>query len=95
MTQKSHYHASNNEGNEDRKRKRANQDSGGHLTHKGPCKTVPVQEKIYRRWIALHHGLKTGHDDVTVLCYEQIQRLQTTYSIVGHYTRGGQACTQP
>ena len=31
----------------------ANQGSAGHLTHKGPCKMVPVQEEIYRRWIAL------------------------------------------
>ena len=35
----------------------ASQGSGGHLTRKGPCKMVPVQEEIYRGWIALRHRL--------------------------------------
>ena len=60
----------------------ANQGSIGHLTHKGPCKTVPVQEEIYRRWITLRHRLQTGHDRVTVLCYEQIRHLHTTSLLV-------------
>ena len=73
---KSGYRVSNDSGNGDRKRKTtANQGSGGHLTRKGPCKTLSVQEEIYRRWIALRHRLQTGHDGVTALCYEQIRHL--------------------
>ena len=58
-----------------RRHDRANQGSGGHLARKGHCKTVPVQEEIYGRWIALRHRLQTGHDGVKTLCYEQIRLL--------------------
>ena len=53
----------------------AKQGYGGPITSTGACKTVKVQEEIYRRWIALHHRLQTGHDGVTALCYQQIRHL--------------------
>ena len=74
---KSGYRVSNDNGKGDKNVKRsndlANQGSGGHITSTGPCKTVKVQEEIYRRRIALNHRLQTGHDGVTALCYQQIR----------------------
>ena len=40
---------------------------------------MPVQEEIYRRWIALRHRLQTGHDGVTALCYDICRQRTTSF----------------